>query len=107
MKIFANHNCKLTRRLLHERLDGDLGPAEVRWLEACLADCPACAEYAARLTEAVSLLRAAGPVPTPEYLPRRIRSAATRTAAVALARAARRCVPALAWPPPARSSCWS
>lgn len=82
MKTGDRHNCRVTRKQVQARLDGALAPDEARGLEVRLAECAACAEYAARLDEAVGLLHAVGPAPAPETLRLRIMSAArTRLAA--------------------------
>ena len=75
MAFFTRNNCIRMRRLLNQRLDGELSPADRDLLETHLSNCPACAAWADRLATATSLLRAAAPIEPPSHLSARIKAA--------------------------------
>jgi predicted anti-sigma-YlaC factor YlaD len=84
-------DCDQARERLSLQLDDELSPHEAVLLERHLADCAACAVFAADVTESTALLRATPLEPAPPFLLLRRPAAtrmASRVAAVAAAAAA-------------------
>ncbi|HEX9053137.1 MAG TPA: zf-HC2 domain-containing protein [Anaeromyxobacter sp.] len=70
--------CRDATTKFSARLDGRLGPEELRALEAHLDGCAACGRELATWEAAARALRAAGPTPVPPFLAERAFRAATR-----------------------------
>lgn len=64
-------SCRDARTLFSARLDGRLGVADGRALDAHLAGCAGCRAELARWEAAAGALRASGPTPVPPFLAER------------------------------------